>query len=146
MYEFIQTCPDVATGPPGPKQEFWEAWPIAAGATEHPRTVSLGRTDLSIRPAAPNKNGSQQTTGELKFFARTVTGDLGDFGVAPATPGSGWGPGLVPTSGAVPSTGSKPAWWDTAPVEGPANRESHSIWNCCDADPAKQTSNVASTP
>lgn len=84
--------------------------------------------------------------GEVKFFGRSKTGDLGDFNQAPADPASKWGPGKVPTSGALPSTPTKPPWWDDAPIEGPAVRQARSEWDCCDADPDKHTSRVTAYP
>ncbi|MGW8374957.1 DUF4157 domain-containing protein [Streptomyces sp. ODS28] len=140
--EFVKSCPDIAFGPPHLLLHFWEAWPVAAGVKDDRRW-----TDGSTTPARPGENGVQISTGTLAYFPRSVTGDLGDFNRAPADPKSPWRPGLGPGSGSLPSTLTRPAWWDTvAPLEGPADREASSRWNCCDPDPAKRTSTVQSRP
>lgn len=142
----IVACPGPRTGTMTKTLDFWEAWPIAKGAIVHPRTTQLGRTDTSSRGPSPNTVGTQASAGTVRFFARTTTGDLGDWNVAPADPASAWGPGKVPTSGRLPSTATKPAWWDGTPVEGPEVREARSEWDCCDADPTKHTSRVTAYP
>jgi hypothetical protein len=126
--------------------DFWEAWPIAQGATVHPRTTQLGRTDTSQRGSTPGKTGLQVTAGTVKFFKRSTTGDLGDWDVPSGDPNSAWGPGKVPTSGRLPSTPTQPPWWNNTPVEGPATREARSEWDCCDPDASKHTSTVTAKP
>jgi hypothetical protein len=84
--------------------------------------------------------------GTIKFFKKRTTGDLGDFGVAPADPKSDWGPGKVPASGALPSTDKQPSWWTKKPVEGPKERSVVASWDCCDADAAKHTYDLTVKP
>jgi hypothetical protein len=142
----IAACPGPRSGTMTSTLDFWEAWPIKKGKKVHPRTDSLGRTDTSQRGETPGKTGLQVTKGEVKFFNQTTTGDLGDWDVAPAGTGSAWGPGKVPTSGRLPSTPTKPSWWDGTPVEGPAFREARSDWDCCDPDAKKHRSDVTAKP
>ena len=52
----------------------------------------------------------------------------------------------MPTSGVLPSTATKPSWWDDASVEKTAVRQARSEWNCCDADAKKHTSRVTAYP
>lgn len=145
---FTATCPDLAVGPAAMDKEFWEAWFVKKGDKVDWTTTRDSWTDGSVRPAMPGKNGTQSSLGTLKFFKKTTTGDLGDFGRAPAgaTSTTKWGPGKVALSGALPSTASKPSWWDGAAVEGPVDREAGSVWNCCDADASKHTSTVTAKP
>jgi hypothetical protein len=143
--EAIATCPAKA-GSPKLTNEFWEAWFVKKGDKVDWTTTRDKWTDGSTRPSAPNTNGTQSSEGVVKFFGKDVTGDLGDFGKAPADKKSEWGPGKVPTSGALPSTPKKPTWWDTKPIEGPANRVATSVWNCCDADSKKHTSTLTAKP
>jgi hypothetical protein len=145
-YSFVKDCPEQAIGPPGPEQEYWEAWFVKKGDKLDWTTVRDSWTDGSVLPVANHKNGSQMSAGTVKFFLKSKTGDLGDFGKAPADPKSDWGPGKVPRSGALPSTAKKPTWWDGPSTEGPADRLTTSQWDCCDPDSAKHTSNVTSKP
>ncbi len=143
--ELMGTCPNPVQGPAAPTQEFWEAWFVRRGAKVDWTTTRDAWTDGSVRPARPGSVGMQVSDGTLKFFPKSKTGDLGDFGVAPADPASAWGPGKVPTSGALPSTPTKPSWWDDTPGEGPVVRFAESRWNCCGADASKHTSTVTAT-
>jgi hypothetical protein len=142
----IAPCPGPRSGRMTQTSNFWEAWPIKTGDLVDWTTTRDGWTDGSTRPPAAHTVGEQVSDGEVKFFGRSKTGDLGDFNQAPADPASKWGPGKVPTSGALPSTPTKPPWWDDAPIEGPAVRQARSEWDCCDADPDKHTSRVTAYP
>lgn len=144
--EYVETCPDVAYGPPAPLPTFWEAWFVKKGDKLDWTTVRDKWTDGSTRPAQPSTNGMDIATGEIKFFTKKTTGDLGDFGKAPADPKSPWGPGKVPNSGALPSTPTEPSWWSGASVEGPATRGVWASWNCCDADKTKHSYDLTAKP
>jgi hypothetical protein len=143
--EGIAICPAKAESPKL-TSEFWEAWFVKKGDTVDWTTTRDKWTDSSVRPPVPNTNGTQTSEGVVKFFGKDVTGDLGDFDKAPADTTSEWGPGKVPTSGALPSTPKQPKWWTTTPIEGPANRVATSVWDCCDPDPKKHTSTVTAKP
>jgi hypothetical protein len=145
-FEFVERCPEKAFGPPTPIQTFWEAWFVKKGDKVDWTTVRDKWTDGNTRPARPGTNGSDIAAGTIKFFKMTTTGDLGDFGKAPANPKSPWGPGRVPNSGALPSTPSKPPWWSSAPVEGPAEREVWASWSCCGADKSKHSYDLKVKP
>jgi hypothetical protein len=144
--EFVKTCPDKAIGPPAPIHKFWEAWLVKKGDKVDWTTVRDKWTDGNTRPPRPGTNGSDIAAGTVKFFTKSTTGDLGDFGTAPADPKSPWGPGKVPNSGALPSTSSEPSWWGNAPVEGPAERGVWASWDCCDADKSKHTYTLTAKP
>ena len=130
----IVACPGKRTGTMRQTLNFWEAWPVKKGDLVDWTTTRDGWTDGSKRPPMPNKVGLQTSDGEVKFFGKSKTGDLGDFDVAPADASSAWGPGKVPTSGALPSTPTQPSWWEDASPEKTAVRQALSEWDCCGAD------------
>jgi hypothetical protein len=143
--ETMAACPsDISYTELTPKLEFWEAWKVKKGEKLDWTTVQDGWTDGSTRPSNPNTSGTQTSLGTVKFFTQKVTGDLGDFEQAPVG-NTAWGPGKVPTSGALPSTPTEPAWFKGAPTEGPANRWASSWWNCC-GENSKHFSRVDSKP
>jgi hypothetical protein len=146
MGDFINECPNVQAGPPNIKQSFWEAWKLRKGQKVDWTTTRDKWTDGSTHPPLPNTSGVDFANGEVKFFLQSTTGDLGDFGVAPSNAASGWSPGGVTTSGALPSTASQPSWWSGSPAEGPAKRSIWADWNCCDADAKKHSYNLKATP
>ena len=142
----IENCPsNVGSISTTPTMEFWEAWDVKKGDTVDWTTTRDHWTDESGRPPETTKSGMQASLGTVKFFLRSVTGDLGGFGVAPAAAGSSWGPGKAPPSGALPSTQSEPSWWNTTPAEGPARRWASSWWNCCGEESA-HFSKIDSSP
>jgi hypothetical protein len=143
--ETIESCPsNVSSMSLTPTIEFWEAWKVNAGDTHEQLNSSFGYTDQSSRAPEPTKSGTQASLGTVKFFLRSVTGDLGSDGVAPTTPGSSWGPGNAPPSLSLPSTLNKPSWWNGTPAEGPARRWASS-WNCC-GDASSHFSKIDSNP
>ena len=144
-FEIGGSCPAVS-GPPGPLAPFWEAWFVQKGKTNEHLHAAMGFTDESARPSAPSSAGTQISAGTIKFFKKSITGDLGTDGIPPAGGANpGWGPGNAPPSGALPSTLTMPSWWGNS-HEGPMTREARSVWDCCDADPAKHTNSVTATP
>jgi hypothetical protein len=146
--EDIVACPGPLTGTMKKTSDFYEAWFVNKGdIVEHMQAAGrFNFTDGSTRGPRPHTVGVQISDGTVKFFGKSTTGDLGKDGVAPADPASKWGPGKVPTSGDLPSTPTKPSWWDKTPIEGPEVRQAKSEWNCCDADAAKHTSRVTAYP
>jgi len=144
--EDVVACPGKRTGTMSVKSNFWEAWPVKQGDLVDWTTTRDGWTDGSTRPPQPGKVGLQTSDGEVKFFTKTKTGDLGDFNAPPAAGTAVWGPGKVPTSGALPSTPTKPAWWDDASPEKTAVRQALSEWDCCGADATKHTTRVYAYP
>ena len=146
VLETMQACPsNVGFLEITPKKEYWEAWKVHKGDTVDWTTTRDGWTDEATHPAEAAKSGTRAQLGNIKFFLRTTTGDLGDFGSAPAAPGSAWGPGREPMSGALPSTTAQPSWWNNAPADGPAMRWASSWWNCC-GDPATARNEIDSSP
>lgn len=142
----VKNCPDVMIGPPSPYQNYWEAWFVKKDEKVDWTTTRDKWTDGNSYGPSPGTNGSDIATGTVKFFKASTTGDLGDFGKAPADPKSAWGPGKVPGSGGLPSTPTEPAWWSGAPDEGPAERGVWSWWNCCDPDKNKYTFDLIAKP
>jgi len=140
-----ETCPKAA-GTPKVDLSFWEAWFLKKDDKVDWTTTRDKWTDGNTRPPSPNTSGRDFARGEVKFFKKSTTGDLGDFGVAPADPKSAWGPGKVSASGDLPSTPSEPSWWSGTPDEGPAKRSVEATWNCCDADSAKHTYDLVALP
>jgi uncharacterized protein DUF4157 len=140
-----ENCPsNVSSISLTPTLEFWEAWEVNAGDTRHALHSHFGFTDMSARPPEPGKSGVQATLGTVKFFLRSVTGDLGRFATPPSTPGSSWAPGNG-VSGSLPSTLSQPSWWNNTPTEGPARRWASSWWNCC-GEESSHFSRIDSNP
>ncbi len=144
FYEDIMKCPSLGRCPARPTLTFWEAWPVAKGATVHSVHATAGYTDQSSYSGKPGKPGYVGAFGEIKFFLKSVTGDLGTFNAAPASPSGGWGPGAVSQSGSLPSTPTRPSWWTAAPAEGPATRSAYAGWRCC--GDAQDYNTIVATP
>lgn len=142
----VENCPsNVSSISLTPTMDYWEAWQVNSGATREVLDSVFHYTDQHSRPPEPNKSGTQASLGTVKFFLRSVTGDLGSDGVAPATPGSSWGPGNAPASQSLPSTLTQPSWWNGAPTEGPARRWASAWWNCC-GEESSHFSRIDSNP
>ncbi len=135
--------PVVNATPTTPDLTFWEAWLVLSGERLFYNRMSFGFTDQSGRESNPSTSGMAVASGEIKFFKRSVTGDLGTPKKAGADPD--WGPGKEPRSGTLPSTHTEPSWWSGAPEEGPASRLVQSRWNCCGPD-SDQYSEVVISP
>ena len=131
FYEDLMNCPSLGRCPAQPSLTFWEAWPVAKGDTAHTLHTSAGYTDQSSYPGVSGKPGYVGAFGEIKFYLKSVTGDLGSLNTAPATPSGGWGPGAVSQSGSLPSTSTRPSWWSSSPTEGPGRRSAYAGWRCC---------------
>lgn len=144
FYEDIMTCPSLGQCPVNPTLTFWEAWPVAKGATVHSMHSAAGYTDQSAYPGKSGKPGYVGAFGEIKFYLKSVTGDLGSFNTAPATARGGWGPGSVSQSGSLPSTSTRPSWWSSSPTEGPATRSAYAGWRCC--GDASDYNTIVATP
>ena len=133
VHENIKGCsePPVSSIPVEPTRTYWEAWPVKQGERVSPDTAKDGYTDESKTLSHGRRTGAFSVIGTIKFFSRTTTGDLGDLNTPPSTPNGGWGPGVAEGSGILPSTKTKPQWWDDTPVEGPASRSTEAWWDCC---------------
>lgn len=137
--------PRVNSTPLAPSLTFWEAWFVKAGKKLDQTTIDDAWTDQSSAAKRDNTSGTLAARGEVKFFSKKTTGDIGDFNKAPAKPIGGWGPGAEPQSGALPSTKTKPGWWGDAAIEGAATRWASSWWNCC-GDEGSQFSRIDWNP
>jgi hypothetical protein len=144
----VEACPSNVSSislTPRPPSPFWEAWPVSSGATVHQLQSTLGFTDQSSRGPGTNQSGTRAALGNVKFFLKSTTGDLGTYRTAPSTPGSSWGPGRAAPSGILPSTQSEPSWWSGTATEGPAHRWASAWWNCCN-DASSNFSRIDSNP
>jgi hypothetical protein len=130
-YEDIKNCPQSARCLAKPTLTFWEAWRFNKGDTLFAQFSSIGFSDMSSSGSANKKTGYRLAFGTIKFFSKSTTGDLGDLRTPPTTPNGGWGPGNEPQSGILPSTKTRPSWWSSSPIEGPATRLAESAWRCC---------------
>lgn len=139
--ENIKDCPaeDVDFIPITPTFTFYEAWWVAEGDTiqEKHKLGIVDFTDRSARPASlgNNKSGIQVSLGQVRFFSKNTTGDLGKEDQLSRDPtiAADWKPGTkggVPQSGWLPSTMNKPSWWGSS-LDGPTQRWANSWWNCC---------------
>jgi RHS repeat-associated protein len=135
----IKDCVDCPrTSPVRPDFTFWEAFFVRNKETLEEARV-LGQysfTDESRPTALDEKCGNRSAIGTIKFFCMTTTGDLGKF--SKPNPKSGWrinaryGEGDCQVrTGPLPSTDTKPRWWDDAPIES-ASRWTSLFWCCCD--------------
>ena len=106
------------------KQVFWEAWFVKQGQTRETGDAAFGFTDSPTEPQHPGTWGTTSATGQIKFFAKTATGDLGDPGANPVigpNPQTGFGgKNQVRITGDLPSTNIEPAWWKNAPANNAA--------------------------
>ena len=121
---------------------YWEAWPVKKGSkvTTAPKSKY---TDTANYQVPGSGCGTISQSGDIKFFPKTVTGDL--KWESQGTYGSGIG---ATSSGTVPSTGSEPSWWGTESSD-PASTRSFTLqWNFCDKCPAggKKGANPSATP
>jgi hypothetical protein len=144
--EWFEPCP--AQGAPTPLPTYWEAWDVEVNRRRSPDTIANGFTDVSTFVGQPSTSGMVSSTGTVKFFPMSTTGDLNSLWKARE---GGWGclfppVGQVPEAGDAPSTYTKPTWWDTPPVEGPEQRSVSASWSCCDADKAKHATEVNAHP
>lgn len=146
--EWVGNCP--AQGAPAPLPTYWEAWFVKGEHKRSQDTIDTGVTDhSSLETPQPGTIGMLGSTGKVKFFTMSTTGNL-EADWKERSPGW-WGwlyppLGKVPEAGDLPSTYSKPTWWDNTPVEGPKERSASVSWNCCDADETKHTTDVKANP
>jgi len=130
FYEDFVACPFSGRCLVDPTLTFWEAWPVKKDDTFHEKH-SAGYTDKSSSSGKDKKSGFVAAAGEVKFFVKSVSGDLGTYDTAPAKPNGGWGPNKSGQSGSLPSTLTEPSWWSSGASEGPAKRIADASWRCC---------------
>jgi hypothetical protein len=148
MYEEILDCPLTARCLARPTFTFWEAWWLKKGDTRQHIHSSVGFTDQASLRSNPGKSGSHSAVGTIKFFKKSVTGDLGREGVVSSDPNISWRPGNnggVRLSGWLPSTTTIPTWWNNS-MEGPVNRYANSDWSCCGSDGQRHWSISTANP
>jgi len=135
VYEDIRRCsePLPTATPAKPKMHFWEAFgPTLVG--------ELGRDseDTFYDAPFPNRKGTRTNLGTVKFFCKSVTGNLGAKNQPPPTPIGGWGIPRRSPAGGLPMTQTKPSWWDNTPEEGPAYHRTWASWDCCCDPPVNE--------
>jgi RHS repeat-associated protein len=112
---------------------YWESWNVKKGKRLFTLYREIGYSDMAYEPPHKKTCGNARQTGKLKFFCNTTTGDLGRLNRRPKKPNGDWAPGREPMSKSLPSTKTKPTWWDkpSAGGEKTASRVAGSVWNCC---------------
>ncbi len=154
--ENIKDCPadDIDFILIKPTFTFWEAWWVAEGDTiqEKHKQGIVDFTDRSSRPGSDgkDKSGLQVSIGEVRFFSKNITGDLGKEDQLSSDPAIAavWKPGTkggVARSGWLPSTYTMPSWWGSS-IDGPKQRWANSWWNCCGKDESKHKSECDASP
>jgi len=132
----VNGCLDIVGKEPD-EVVFWEAWFVKKGKKLETGDKAAEFTDLSQYPSQPRTWGERTVSGEIKFFYKSITGDLGDPGAAPPIkPPTGspfGGPNQNPGSSGLPSTSTGPTWWNDAPSNGEkvGKRKVKSSWSCC---------------
>jgi hypothetical protein len=134
------------------KDVYWEAWFVKKGAKVDTLDGRWGDDWTDKSGAGPHaaQNGKEIASGEIKFFPKKKTGNLGDPGfefkvnsiarsaagiivIAAETPHvkpdpkTGWG-NEIDAAGILPSTKKEPEWWNTPGVP-TAERKVVSVWN-----------------
>ena len=116
---------------------YWEGWLVKSGQTTETGDASFKFTDHATEPSHPQMHGTITQAGEIKFFFKTQTGNLGDPGVNPVVPpdpttGFG-GKNQERMSKDLPSTDSPPTWWNNPSDNGEStgSRSVTTSWNCC---------------
>jgi RHS repeat-associated protein len=113
---------------------YWEAWFVKKGEIVDTDFAPDNYTDFSSFSGRPKSAGKFSTIGEIKFFFKTVTGNLGDPGAnpnVPPDPATGWKSKNPDTfAGNLPSTKTEPVWWKNASDndEGTASRSVICEW------------------
>jgi Domain of unknown function (DUF4157) len=117
----LQGCPNSGLGKFELKEHFWEAWRHISGSRLDVNYKNY--TDQSSRPPDSGKIGQVKNYGTVKFFLKSVTGDLD----------TAWSTSAVPMSQGLPALNgpTPPSWWNDPPVEGPETREAGADWQCC---------------
>jgi RHS repeat-associated protein len=120
---------------------YWEAWRVFQGRFKSAVQKSQDTFQHAIRGCT---DGEYEQSGEIRFYCNTAMG-------IPATTISdvipGWDPpfGARPnypslaspcstTPGVLPSTGTKPGFWDTGRIVAYSYRWARTKWRCCPDD------------
>ncbi len=90
LYEDIKSCPLTAVDLANPTLTFWEAWCLQKGEKRQHIHNTVGFTDRAALDAHPNQSGSHAAVGTIKFFKKSVTGDLGKENVISSDPSVTW--------------------------------------------------------
>ena len=127
---------------------YWEAWRVACGQVYSTGVDAGSWTDEANEDSYSDGQGTVTQAGIIKFFlvSHKGVGELGDELSNPVIQpagGSGFGfsqdygikndpiPNSTFSPGKLPSTGTKPAWWDdpSDDKEGTATRSVSITWN-----------------
>jgi len=128
----VESCPCDGTSSVDQFIHFWEAWRVHPGEDRWEGEPMWGEpgarcTDIFDSGTFDGPGCySVDAVGVVKFFCDSTTGHLWKL----------WPAGSIPEATWMPATRLRPAWWDTAPVEGPAM---HSLFfavtACCGPPP-----------
>jgi hypothetical protein len=120
------------------KDVFWEAMFVEAGSDLdylesifHWSDQALFQLGGSLQPSC----GYSSVSGEVRFYYKDTTGNLGNDLADPGPLAPGWHDRASPdpqhpAPTFVPYTWSEPRWWRNTPVEGTGTRGSHISWAC----------------
>jgi RHS repeat-associated protein len=128
-----------------PTATFWEAWDVKAGKdipvaqdegiTVKGQQLKMPFTDLANSPNGTGSCGLVASHGEVRFYCKEDTKDLGKTGTSGLWKVGTQYPigGNCPTTnaGVNPSTGKEPDFWKGPWQDGPAYRSFYANWNCC---------------
>ncbi|TWU37951.1 hypothetical protein Q31b_47400 [Novipirellula aureliae] len=103
----------------GTTSYFWEAFRVPKNSWGPPP----GEYDTTAYPVSKKKCGYSLIFGRIRFYPESVTGDLDSV----------WGHEAGP-AGILPSTRTRPTWWDSEPPLESASRNVFSEWNCCEGE------------
>lgn len=116
---------------------YWEAFEIGEGESFLPGNLGDQWSHGEYSGCAPTK-GSFTMSGEVKFYAKSTTGDLGaNTPIVPWNTGAKYGEDFVGScfsswsTGTAPSVGSMPPFWALRPGDSSAKRSIKTEWNCC---------------
>ena len=138
----IIKCPcDVCSfqSPTQPDKVFYEAWPVRSNRISP--YAGIVATDTDAHTIDRGTCGNYSARGEIRYFCRSQTGNLGEPGLPGTDSGGLWELGREYKAGdctvsgvTLPSTDDPndvKDWWEE-PVEGPAFRFHSGTWQCCD--------------
>jgi RHS repeat-associated protein len=141
-------CPKAFPEKVKPSIVYWEAWYVEKDASlAFIRNDLTKFTDQSSQELVKPSCGAKKTYGDIRFYCKTVTKELGrpPGGVGkpeiPPDKETGWikggsytGGGCSASPGDLPHTNIRPDWWvKEKPLE-QASRESSLLWSCSCCD------------
>ena len=141
---------------------YFEAWYIPEGHNYDTVTLNEKNPDQTsdewFSVSHLDTCGSLSLSGELRFYYKDITGNLGDPGAdppVPPDPDTGFGginqvpgSGILPSMRSAPFVGIDPDFWKDPPSQNkqPVKTELDLGWNCCDGPQLSVPRNSAFYP